>query len=91
MSDQVDDKAVQLTVAAPVQLDDFTLPAGAYSGVTRRIGGDSGGQMRSYTLRYFVVLSASDLASYGEPVSPDTMGQELDVTDLVGLGLITVE
>jgi hypothetical protein len=47
--------------------------------------------MLSYKPRYFVVLTAHDLAAYGEPVGPDAVNQELNVTDLVGLGLIAVE
>jgi hypothetical protein len=41
MGDQINDQAVQLTAAAPVQLESFTLPAGTYPGVTRRSSDDS--------------------------------------------------
>jgi len=91
MGDQINDQAVQLTAAAPVQLESFTLPAGTYPGVTRRSSDDSSGQMKSYKPQYFVVLTAQALSEHGEPVGPDMINQELDVTDLVGLGLVTVD
>jgi hypothetical protein len=50
-----------------------------------------GGQMKSYKPQYFVVLTAQALSEHGEPVGPDMINQELDVTDLVGLGLVTVD
>lgn len=88
MPDQINERAVQLTAAAPVQLDHFTLPEGTYPGVARSADGGSG---EASGPRYFMVLTASDLAENGEPVRPDAANQELDVTDLIKLGLLTVE
>jgi len=89
--DQINEQAVQLTAAAPVQLDSFTPPAGVYPGTSRSSGGRVGNQMKWSKPRYHIVLTAADLAAYGEPVSPDAVNREIDITDLVELGLITVD
>ncbi len=91
MPDQIDEQPVVLSAAAAVQVGSFTLPEGMYAAISRRTGSLSPGQTKWSAPRFLLIVTAAALAQYGEPVRPDAIGQEIDVTDLVRLGLLTVE
>ncbi len=91
MPDQIDEQPVILTAAAAVQVRSFTLPEGMYAAISRRTGFISPGQTKWSAPQFLLVVTAADLAQYGEPVRPDGIDQEIDVTDLVRLGLLTVD
>lgn len=84
-------KKIALEAACAVELyTGVVLPSGSYSGVEARAHEDARDRQVATTTRFRIELTAEQLADMGATLQPNQGSEEIDVTEFVRQGQLTI-
>ena len=84
-------KKITLEAARAVELyTGVVLPPGSYSGIKARAHDDARNRQISTTTRFRIELTAEQLADMGATLQPNQSSEEIDVTEFVRQGQLTI-